>query len=82
MERIYSISFQKIKEKSPETKRAKKALVHLRAFLKKHMKAEEVVIDSSLNEKVWARGISKVPAKLKVKAVKQKDGKVIATLAE
>lgn len=82
MERTYTISFQKVKEKSPETQRAKKALVHLRAFLAKHMKAEEVVIDNSVNEKVWGRGISKIPAKLKVKAVKQEDGKVIATLAE
>jgi len=82
MERIYNISFQKLKEKSPQNQRARKALVYVVDFLKKHMKAEEIIVDKSINEKIWERGITRVPAKLKVKAVKQEDGKVLAALAE
>jgi len=81
-ERTYSISFQKVKERSPRTKRAEKAIRYVKAFLKKHMKSDEITLESSLNEKLWERGMRKLPARLKVKAVKQEDGKVIAALAE
>jgi len=46
------------------------------------MKAEEIKLDASVNEKIWERGIQKVPPKIKVKAVKEEDGSVAVTLAE
>ena len=51
-------------------------------FLTKHMKASEVKIDESINHAIWARGIQKIPSKITVKAVKDDDGVVTATLAE
>lgn len=46
------------------------------------MKAEDIKIDASVNEKVWERGIQKVPPKIKVKAIKDEDGLVAVTLVE
>ncbi|RMF91342.1 MAG: 50S ribosomal protein L31e [Methanobacteriota archaeon] len=80
MERIYTIPLRKVKE-GPRTKRAQKAIAHIRSFLQKHMKAEEVIIDQKLNERMWERGIEKIPQKIRVKAEKEEDGTVVATLA-
>ena len=46
------------------------------------MKAEDVKIDESINHAIWERGIQKIPFKITVKAVKDDDGIVTATLAE
>ncbi|MDO8871070.1 MAG: 50S ribosomal protein L31e [Methanobacteriaceae archaeon] len=81
MERIYVIPLRKVKD-APRTIRAPKAVRVVRAFLQKHMKAEEIKIDASINEKIWERGIQKIPPKIKVKAVKEEDGSVAVTLAE
>ena len=40
------------------------------------MKSEEIKIDSSVNEKIWERGIQKVPPQIKVKAIKEEDGAI------
>ena len=46
------------------------------------MKTEDIKIDASVNEKIWERGIQKIPPKIKVKAVKEEDGSVAVTLVE
>jgi large subunit ribosomal protein L31e len=46
------------------------------------MKASDVKIDESINHAIWERGIQKIPSKITVKAVKDDDGVVTATLAE
>jgi large subunit ribosomal protein L31e len=46
------------------------------------MKSDDIKIDSSVNEKIWERGIQKVPPKIKVKATKEEDGSVSVTLVE
>jgi len=51
-------------------------------FIQFHLKAEEVKLDESINHEIWARGIQKIPSKITVKAVKDDDGVVEATLAE
>ena len=81
MERIYTISLMDVRS-TPRTKRAQKATRYIRAFLQKHMKSEDVIIDSELNEKIWERGIEHIPQKIRVKAEKQEDGKVVASLAQ
>lgn len=80
-ERIYTISLQKVKEKAPRTKRAKKAINYIRAFLERHVK-ESVILSPSLNEKVWERGMQKIPARVRVKVTKDEEGRVIAELVE
>jgi len=44
--------------------------------------AENVWIDTGLNEKIWENGIRNPPSKIAVKAVKFDDGLVEVSLAE
>lgn len=81
MERTYIVPLRKVKS-VPRTKRAPRAIRFIREFLKKHMKSEDIKLDSSINEKIWGRGIQKIPPKIKIKAVKEEDGTVKATLIE
>ncbi len=81
MERVYVIPLRKVKN-VPRTIRSPKAVRLVREFIQKHMKAEEIKIDASVNEKIWERGIQKVPPKIKVKATKEEDGVVEVTLVE
>ena len=58
MERIYTIPLRDVK-RVPRTKRSPKAMKYIREFIQKHMKAEDVIIDQAINEKVWERGREK-----------------------
>lgn len=80
MERIYTIPLRDVK-RVPRTKRSPKAMRYIREFIQKHMKTEDVIIDKSVNEKVWERGREKIPSKIKVRAVEE-DGTVEVTLVE
>ena len=58
-------------------KRTPRASRVLRAFVKRHMKAENVEISNEVNEELWARGIRKPPRQITVRLVKDKEGRVI-----
>lgn len=78
IEREYVIPLRCEWKKVPRYKRAKKAIRAIREFLVQHMKIRDrdltkIRIDKYLNEEVWFRGIKKPPAKIKVKAIKEKD---------
>jgi len=81
MERVYVIPLRKVKN-VPRTIRSPRAIRYVKEFIGKHMKTEDVIIDASVNEKIWERGIQKIPPKIKVKAVKEEDGSVEVTLVE
>jgi large subunit ribosomal protein L31e len=81
MERVYIIPLRDVK-RVPRTIRSPKAIRLVREFLMRHMKSDDIKIDSSVNEKIWERGIQKVPPKIKVKATKEEDGSVSVTLVE
>jgi len=81
-ERIYSIPLNEVKHKSPSTKRAAKAMRHIRQFIARHMKNENVRIGDGLNKKVWERGMENIPSKVKVRARAEEDGSVSVELAE
>ncbi|MDR2544917.1 MAG: 50S ribosomal protein L31e [Methanobrevibacter sp.] len=81
MERVYTIPLRKAK-RVQRTIISPRAIREVQNFLKKHMKTEEVKLDKKVNEKIWERGIQKIPSKIKVKAVKDDDGVVKATLEE
>ena len=78
----------------PRKKRAPKAMRIVKSFIKKHMKlrtevevegeeeAETLVISNEVNEKIWSRGIEKPPRKIRVRAVKDKEGVVTVHLVE
>jgi large subunit ribosomal protein L31e len=81
MERVYVIPLRDAK-RVPRTKRSPKATRVVREFIQKHMKSDDVKMDASVNEKIWERGIQKIPPKIKVKATKDEDGSVLVTLAQ
>jgi large subunit ribosomal protein L31e len=41
------------------------------------MKADEVAVSNEINSEIWGRSINKPPRKITVRAVKDKEGKVI-----
>ncbi|MEN4017369.1 MAG: 50S ribosomal protein L31e [Methanobacterium sp.] len=81
MERVYVIPLKEVKN-VPRTIRSPRAVRYVKEFIKRHMKTDDVKIDASLNEKIWERGIQKIPPKIKVKAIKDEDGTVAVTLVE
>ena len=80
-ERIYTVPLGKAWA-VPRYRRAEKAITLLRKFVQRHMKPEEVVIDTTVNEAIWARGIKKPPRKIRVRLSKDEEGTVTVTLAE
>jgi len=90
-ENFYTIPLRKAWG-SPRKKRAPRAMRILKSFVRKHMKlrteaegeeeAERLVISDEVNERIWSRGIEKPPRKIRVRAVKDKEGVVTIYLAE
>ena len=65
----------------PRTRRASKAVKVVREFLIRHTKAKNIVLDSSVNDALWERGIKKPPRRIKV-TVTTEDGNAIAVLTK
>jgi len=93
-ERIYTIPLSRAWI-SPRKKRAPRAVRMVRSFVQKHMKIEtkakteeeeeeagKLVMSDEVNKKLWSRGIEKPPRKIRVRAVKDKEGTVTLYLAE
>jgi len=77
---------------SQRKKRAPRATHILKEFIYRHMKikaeaeegeeTERLVVSNEVNEKIWSRGIEKPPRKIRVRAVKDKEGVIKVYLAE
>jgi len=80
-EKIFVIPLGKVK-KAPQYKRSRRAAKLVREYLVRHMKSEDVKIDPKINEKLFERGVKKPPTKIRVKAIKDEDGLVSASLVE
>lgn len=82
IEQIYTIPLRCVK-RVPRWRRSKRAVVEIRTYLARHMKAspEDVKLNHDLNEVIWARGGQKPPSKVRVRAVKTEDGGVEAEFA-
>ena len=74
-ERVCTIPFRRVWA-TPRGKRTPRASRMLRDFVRHHMKAEDIQISNEVNEELWARGIKKPPRQIKVRLVKDKEGKV------
>jgi large subunit ribosomal protein L31e len=74
-ERTYLLPFQKV-WRMPRQARAPKAARMLREYVQRHMKVDEVLLSNEVNEQIWAKGITNPPRKLRVRMVKDKEGKV------
>jgi len=67
--RVYVIPLRKAKIK-PRVRRANAAVKIIQEYLLRHMKADEVKLDNSVNEAVWERGAHGIPSRVKIKATK------------
>lgn len=76
-ENTYTIPLRHVWVVTPRGKRAPRAVRDVRDYVARHMKAEEVAISNEVNSAIWARSINKPPRKITVRAVKDKEGKVV-----
>ncbi|MBI4739074.1 60S ribosomal protein L31 [Candidatus Woesearchaeota archaeon] len=74
LERTYTVPLRKGWLAAPMYRRAKRAMHELQNFVKKHMKAKEVLVGPELNMKIWEHGIRNPPHHVKVTAVKNDEG--------
>jgi len=72
LERIYTVPLGEV-YKAPRNKRVPKAVKMLKAFIAKHMKAEDqsVLLSENLNKYLWRNSIQKPPRKVKVRLIKE-----------
>ena len=75
-EKVYTIPLRKVWY-GPRTSRAPKATRILREFIERHMKTKNISLSNEINQAIWSRGIEKPPRKIRVRAVKDKEGKVV-----
>lgn len=80
-ERIYTIPLRRAWI-SPRKKRTPRAVRLVKAFVQRHMKPEALVMSNEVNERLWSRSIEKPPRKIRVRAVRDKEGTVTLYLAE
>ena len=74
LERIYTIPLGPVYSK-PRTRRANKAIKHIKEFAARHMKVnvEDVKVSKGVNSEIWKSGIEKPPRRVKVKMIKEDD---------
>ena len=76
-EKIYTIPIGRLGYATDRGHRSPKAVRDVRAYVTRHMRADEVSISNEVNQAIWERGINKPPRKITVRAVKDKEGKVV-----
>jgi large subunit ribosomal protein L31e len=76
-EKIYTIPIGRLGYATDRGHRSPKAVRDVRAYVARHMRADEVSISNEINQAIWGRGINKPPRKITVRAVKDKEGKVV-----
>ena len=80
LKREYVVPLRGKSRTAPKWRRSKKAVSVLRDFIKKHMKTDEVIICSQLNEYIWLNGGKNPPGKVSVIALKTQIGDKEKTL--
>jgi large subunit ribosomal protein L31e len=71
--RTYTVPLGVVYE-APPYRRAKKAVIVIREFATRHMKAKQVSIDAEVNEQIWARGIKHPPRRITLEMERDEDG--------
>jgi large subunit ribosomal protein L31e len=80
LERTYTVPLRKGFLNSPLWRRTERAVTEMKAFLKRHMKSENVKIGKELNDKLWMHGIKNPPHHVKITVTKDEKGVVRAEL--
>ena len=81
LERIYTIPLRKAKDLT-RSRRADNAVRDVKRYLVRHMKADNVWLDQTVNEALWSNGKYSIPSRIRVKATRFSDGVVEVTLPE
>ena len=75
-EKFYDLNLRRIWN-APREKRTPRAVRFLREFVAQRMKTTQVSLSEETNSMLWQRGISKPPRKIRIRVVKDKEGRVI-----
>ncbi len=75
-EKFYDLNLRRIWN-APREKRTPRAVRYLRDYVAQRMKTDEVSLSEEANSMLWRRGISKPPRKIRIRVVKDKEGRVI-----
>lgn len=81
LKRTYTVPLGVVFETQPY-RRAKKAIIVIREFATRHMKATQVSIDEDVNRAVWARGMRHPPRRIKLEMERDEDGVVKVKLPQ
>ena len=79
LNRVYTIPLGKAWT-SPRYRRSVRAIHMIQEFAKKHMKTENAIISTEVNEHVWKKGAGSPPRRIIVNIVKSGDGIVKVSL--
>jgi large subunit ribosomal protein L31e len=79
IERVYTVPLGRA-WMAQKYRRSEKAMTLLRKFVERHMKPTEMIIDPSVNEAIWSKGIRNPPRKIRVKMTKDDEGVVTVEL--
>jgi len=82
IEKEYIIPLRREINKVPRYRKTEKAIKAIKQFLVRHMKIRDrdlnkIKIDKYLNEEMWHRGIRNPPTKIKVKAIKDRESRIV-----
>ncbi len=80
-EKIYDVPLRRYFTESGRRKKAPHAIKGVRDFISKKARSNNIVIGEDINRTIWARGVSKPPAKIRIRVRKDGD-KAIAELVE
>jgi large subunit ribosomal protein L31e len=80
IERTYVVALRKSVMQAPRTRRAKKAVFALRAYLTKNLKSDDIKLSNALNEHIWENGIRNPNMRIKIIATKDDKNAVFARL--
>jgi large subunit ribosomal protein L31e len=75
-EKFYDLNLRRIWT-APREKRTPRAVRYVKRYAAQRMKTDDVSLSEDTNSLLWTRGISKPPRKIRIRVVKDKDGKVI-----
>ena len=79
-EDVYTIPLKAAHHSKPDYKKTNKAIAFIQKYLKRHTKSDNIKIANDLNQHLWKRGATKPPRRVQIKAIKDSEGKVTATL--
>ncbi|CAL5219141.1 g918 [Coccomyxa viridis] len=71
--REYTINLHKRLRDISFKKRAPRAIKEIKKFATKHMSTNDVRVDVKLNKAVWAKGIRKVPTRLRIQISRRRN---------